>query len=217
MKTIVIQTDNRSPKDGTFLSYSVDSVRKLALDQGVEYEFVVHKERGTFNSTRMKHRLARQAFLDGYDNVLLIDTDVICVKRFSIPVVFGLVKNLGICQDIMGINSGVIFYKNTEYCNNLIEDILATKRPPMDRHPETKKLQYTHDQGTMNRFLLESSQYAYNFTLLNSNRFNAQLKTIHYKTPEYYWYDYIKGRTFLLHLAGLPNEKRLEYCKKFLK
>lgn len=56
-----------------------------------------------------------------------------------------------------------------------------------------------------------------NTRILQPQIINAHLQVEHWAVPYQLWCQYQKGVSFILHLAGVPNEKRLQYWYDFIK
>ena len=160
-----------------------------------------------------------------YDYVLWIDADAFIVNfTKSIEEIFDLDntdKEFFLAPDAVSLNAGVFLVKNCPNMHSLFKEWT---------YMGFKKDEYYSDDFSSGRSICNFEQAAWcelyyknwnnlmvSTQIMSSTKINSHLQKEFWRAPHCDYLQYKKGESFILHLAGVPNQDRIYFWHSFIK
>ncbi len=145
--------------------------------------------------------------INEYEYLLWIDADAIIANlEFKLESILEKDKELYICNDRMGINTGVFMIKSSSFSRDLMETIFEQRHFNGIAWQEQSALTYLYTTNYNN--LQDKTKF------IKQSLFNSYIHRLYnFQYPEG---EYTEGSSFVLHLPALPKDLRVSILNNTL-
>lgn len=152
-----------------------------------------------------KIKLILKQFDLGYEYVMWVDADTLLVNNeFNIKNIIDNVSQIYLCDDFNGINCGVMIWKKTDITKNILNKMWELTNFIYHGWWEQAAFRYLYDNDYNN---IKSIVKKIPQKIMNSYDYKLYGKTCEDGQ--------VTEESFIFHLPGIPNNKRMDIMKNF--